>query len=147
MLTVRVATVLDEDEIFFLLLEMAKENSDHKVSVSKSIAAIREIIKIGGAAVVEDGKRIVGSVGVSPQSPWFSNEKFLGDSWFYVEPRKRGSRAAVMLKKAVQVFADRVGMDLVLAVFSTVAAERKSAFFARDMAFLGGAYRYKSKGI
>jgi len=140
MITVRAATVLDEDAIFFMLLDMAKENSKHRVSVSKSIATIRECITIGGCAVAEDNGKIIGSVGVSPQSPWYSNDKFLGDSWFYVVPEKRGSRAAILLKRAVQEFANRIGMDLVLAVFSITDAERKSKFFARDMKFLGGAY-------
>lgn len=142
-ISVRMATVHDEDAIFFMLLDMAKENSKHPVSVSKSIATIREVITVGGGAVAELDGEIIGSVGVSPQSPWYSNAIFLGDSWFYVRPEKRGSRAAIMLKNAVKEFADKVGLDLVLAVFSIVDAEQKSKFFARDMKHLGGAYVYE----
>ena len=137
------ATVEDEDDIFFMLLDMAAENSHHKVSVGKSILAIRNIILVSGAFVAVEDDKIIGSVGVSPQSPWYSNDKFLGDSWFYVEPERRGGRTAILLKNAVQNLADKTGLDLVLAVFSIVDAERKSKFFARDMKFLGGAYVYE----
>ena len=144
-ITVRMATVQDEDAIFFMLLDMAKENSKHPVSVSKSIATIQEVTAIGGGAVAELDGEIIGSVGVSLQSPWYSNAQFLGDSWFYVKPENRRSRAAILLKKAAHEFADNVGLDLVLAVFSIHDADRKSKFFARGMKHLGGAYVYEVK--
>ncbi len=139
-MNVRMAAPQDEDEIFFLLLGMAAENSRHPVCAQKALNTIREVVGKGGAAVaVEDGK-IIGSVGVGPKRAWFSNYTFLGDYWFYVTPDRRTSRAAIMLKKTAFEFAEKVGLDLVFAVFSIEDAERKSKFFARDMTFLGGAF-------
>lgn len=139
-MNVRMAVPQDEDDIFFLLLGMAKENSKHPVCAQKALSTIRDVISKGGAAVVVEDGEIIGSVGVGPKQTWFSNYIFLGDYWFYVTPDKRASRAAVMLKKTAFEFAEKVGLDLVFAVFSIENAERKSKFFARDMTFLGGAF-------
>lgn len=139
-LTVRAANKEDVDRIFFLLVEMAKENSKHKISVGKALEHISGVVTCGGCAVVENGNEIVGSVGVSIQSNWFSNDKFLGDSWFYVSPEYRNSRAAILLKRFIFGLADTARMNLVLAVVSTTDGERKSKFFARDMECLGGTF-------
>lgn len=142
---IRPALPIDEDEIFFLLVEMAAENSNHAVNVAKSILTIRDTIQQGGVFVAVLEGKIIGSAGVSPQSSWFSNAVFLGDSWFYVSPGSRGLRVAMLLKKKLIEYAERAKLDLVCAVFSTTDAERKGQFFARDMEFLGGAYTYKVK--
>jgi len=130
----------DEDAIFFLLLGMAEENTNHPVAVQKSLDKIREVIALGGAAVVEDEGEIIGSVGIGPKEAWFSTYRFLGDYWFYVRPDKRNSRAALLLKNTARDVARGVHLDLVFAVFSICDAERKSKFFARDMTYLGGSY-------
>lgn len=140
MVTVRIATPQDEDVILLLLLDMATENSKYPVSVQKTLNHIRHVIHTGCVAIAESGGEIIGSAGVHPQSPWHTNSTFLGDSWFYVKPTNRASRAAVMLKKTMFDFAQSVGMDLVLAVFSISDADRKTKFFAKDMKSVGGTF-------
>ena len=142
---VRFAKPEDENAIFFLLLDMAAENSPHKVSAQKALDHIRHVISVGAVAIAEQGGEIIGTAGVSLRSPWFSDEQFLGDSWFFVRSDKRSSRAALLLKKTMFKFADDVGRDLVFAVFSTEDPERKSKFFARDMKPLGGAFVKETK--
>ena len=137
---IRRAIPEDEDVIFFLLMGMAAENTKHPVNVQKTIGKIQEVLSNGYAAMAEIDGQVVGSLAVLQQEPWWSNARFLGDAWFYVRPEHRVSRAAVMLKKAAFDFADSVGMELVLAVFSIEDAERKSQFLAKGMTFLGGTY-------
>lgn len=139
-LTIRNARPEDEDRLFFMLLDMARENSKYPVAAQKALEHIRSIIATGGAALIEDDGELVGSAGVSLQSAWFSNKQFLGDSWFYVVPSHRSSRAAVMLKGALVEFADTLGLDLVLAVFSTNDPDRKTAFIGKGMKSMGGTF-------
>lgn len=140
-LSVRAATKDDVDTLFFMLVEMAKENSKHRVTVGKALEHINSVVACGGCAVVENEEReIVATAGISVQQSWFSDDKFLGDSWFYVRPDYRSTRAAFMLKKALFNFSDTAGLDLVLAVFSFVDGDRKSKFFAKSMKHLGGSY-------
>ena len=144
---VRPAGVNDVNAIFWLLMEMAKENTNREVSVAGTIDEIRRIIGINGCIVVEKDGIIVGSAAISPQSPWFTDEVFWGDSWFYVLPDHRASRAAIIMKKYLQGFAKHIGKDLVLAVHSTDNAERKNKFFARDMKLMGSSFVYEVEEI
>ena len=140
---VRSANLSDVNAIFWLLMVMAKENTTREVSVAGTVDEIRRIIGINGCIVVEKDDIIVGSAAISPQSPWFTDEVFWGDSWFYVLPDFRASRAASIMKKSLQAFAKHIGKDLVLAVHSTDNAERKNKFFARDGELMGSSFVYK----
>jgi|TARA_Y100000310_G_C20704273_1_gene833436 hypothetical protein len=141
---IRPATIEDTNEIFWLLMEMAEENTDREVSVAGTVDEIRRVTGLGGCIVaVNNNEKIVGSAGISPQSPWFTTDVFLGDSWFYVHPDHRISSAAAKMKKHLQQFAEHAGKDLVLAVHSTDNAERKNQFFARDMKLMGSSFVYE----
>jgi len=140
---IRPATIEDTNEIFWLLMDMATENTDREVSVAGAVDEIRRVTGLGGCIVAVEDDKIVGSAGISPQSPWFTNDIFLGDSWFYVHPDYRISTAAAKMKKSLQSFAKHAGKDLVLAVHSTDNAERKNKFFARDMELMGSSFVFK----
>jgi hypothetical protein len=140
---IRPATLEDTNDIFWLLMGMAKENTDREVSISGTVDEIRRITGLGGCIVAVKDDTIIGSAGISPQSPWFTEEVFLGDSWFYIHPDHRVSSAAAKMKKSLQTFARHAGKDLVLAVHSTDNAERKNKFFARDMELMGSTFVYK----
>jgi hypothetical protein len=142
---IRPATLEDTNDIFWLLMDMAKENTDREVSIAGTVDEIRRITGLGGCIVAVKDDTIIGSAGISPQSPWFTEDVFLGDSWFYIHPDHRVSSAAAKMKKSLQTFAKNAGKDLVLAVHSTDNAERKNKFFARDMALMGSTFVYKVK--
>ncbi len=142
---IRPALMTDVDELFFLLTLMQEENSDAPVDVAKAIAHIRGVVDLKGCFVAVKDQCLVGSVGVSPQAPWYSSRIFLGDSWFYVLPSERLSTAAARLKRRAFEFADQAGLDLVFAVVSTRDQDRKSRFFSRGMTPLGGAFIRKKE--
>ena len=64
---VRSANLSDVNAIFWLLMDMAKENTTREVSVAGTVDEIRRIIGINGCIVVEKDDIIVGSAAISPQ--------------------------------------------------------------------------------
>lgn len=140
---IRPATIQDEDAIFFLLLEMAEENSKEPISVEKALSHIRMVLTQGGCVVAVHGDKIVGSIGVCKHSAWFSKREHWGDSWYYVSKDYRKSRVAFKMKKAIETFAANTGHDLIFAIYSEVDAERKVKIFERDSGYkcLGGTYK------
>jgi len=91
--------------------------------------------------VAEQDGCLVGAMAGRPAEYWWSTERFVNEGVFFVSERARASRAAVLLLKAMQGYADDLGLPLVVGVTSGDEVERKDRFFAkRGMARIGGIY-------
>ena len=108
---IRRAGVLDISAIIALLIEMhnGTDVPASKIHSEKMVNKITETIHRGiGFVSLNDNNVIEGSIGGLVASDWWSDEKYLGDLWFYVTPEARKSNAAFELvrnfKKVGKVF-------------------------------------------
>lgn len=91
-------------------------------------------------AVDEDGK-MVGSIGLHEDSPWWSDAKYLGDGWLYVLPEHRANKVAARLLEAAKDFAQKRGLPLMVGVLNATDIEQKFAMMQkRGFAPVGGIF-------
>lgn len=95
----------------------------------------------GASFVAERDGVIVGATCGAPVHYWFSDERYVSEGYFYVVPEARPSRAAVLLLRALQGYADNLGIPLKIGVTSGNDLDRKDRFFERHgMTRIGGMY-------
>src|SRR5262249_21129644 len=89
---VRLANQADEYEIFGLLLMLHAENGLFSLNPEKVIAGIRWATERKGGVifVIEEGKRIVASLGMTIAQDWYSDDEYLLERWNFVHPDYRG---------------------------------------------------------
>jgi GNAT superfamily N-acetyltransferase len=124
-------------------MNMGAENTKLAVSESKVRAHVVRVTTAGGVLVARKDGVPVGTVGLGRQAPWYSDDTFVGDYWFYVLPEYRKSRAAASLKRAAIKLAHTAGLNLVLGVFSPVDTDRKNRFLARGGVSYGCSYMFE----
>lgn len=97
------ATAADEDQIFTLLLLLHSENGLFGLVEEKVRWGIRYATNRQGGIiwVVNEGARIVGSLGMLITTDWYSNDEYLLERWNYVHPRyRRSDYARKLLEQA-----------------------------------------------
>ena len=92
----------------------------------------------------EDGN-IVGSVGLEETDHWWSNENFLGDSWFYVLPKHReiadGEKPSDLLLKTAMTYAKEKNKPIVMGIYNITSIEKaEKLFFKNGFHKIGGTY-------
>jgi GNAT superfamily N-acetyltransferase len=91
---IRKASVLDISAITYMLNTMHKETELNVSTINtfKLVNKINEIIHTGIVLVAIQDNKLVGSIGGTTSSDWWSEEKHLSDLWFYVykDARKSG---------------------------------------------------------
>ena len=92
----------------------------------------------------EDGN-IVGSVGLEETDHWWSNENFLGDSWFYVLPKHReitdGEKPSNLLLKTAMAYAKEKNKPIVMGIYNITSIEKaEKLFFKNGFHKIGGTY-------
>lgn len=103
-LTYRQARPTDAVAIFTLLRRMHKESTTQlePIDETKAITVILQAIQRGIVFVAQDNmRRIVGSVAVVFDSPWWSEEETPNDLWWYVLPEYRQTGAGLALLRLV----------------------------------------------
>ena len=130
---IRRAVPEDISEIYKMLLDMHKrvEVPASPIGSHKLISVINTAIHKGIVLLAEVEGKIIGSLGGMPNSDWWSEEKHLGDLWFYVYPEKRNSRAAIKLVKTFINIGKEINMKVKLGHFYSGDMERKDKFFDR----------------
>jgi N-acetylglutamate synthase-like GNAT family acetyltransferase len=130
---IRRAVPEDISEIYKLLIDMYNrvEVPASPVSSHKLMNVINTAIHKGIVLIAEVEGKIIGSLGGMTNSDWWSEEKHLGDLWFYVYPDKRNSRAAIKLVKTFINIGKEINMKIKLGHFYSGDMERKDKFFDR----------------
>jgi GNAT superfamily N-acetyltransferase len=98
--------------------------------------AVAELVSNNGS------KEIIGLLTAQPMMLVFSREWFVQHDILYVRPRWRGSRAAILLIRALERWADEVGSKrVVLGVHTGLVTERTGRFYERlGYQHMGGNY-------
>ena len=131
---IRRAGVLDISAIIALLIEMhnGTDVPASKIHSEKMVNKITETIHRGiGFVSLNDNNVIEGSIGGLVASDWWSDEKYLGDLWFYVTPEARKSNAAFELVRNFKKVGKEAGVPVRLGHVFSKDLERKDKFFER----------------
>jgi GNAT superfamily N-acetyltransferase len=81
---------------------------------------------------LSDEGDVVGSVGLVPEQPWYSDDWQLADRWIFVHPQFRTLGHAAALVRAARSTADMVGLPLLVAHIGT-RAKGKTRLLAREL--------------
>src|SRR5215510_11312402 len=90
---VRLATPVDEREIYLLALMMHAEMGYFRLSPEKVLNGIREGTEHRGGLiyVIEQDHRIVAMLGLIIATDWYSDDEYLLERWNFVHPQYRKS--------------------------------------------------------
>ena len=140
----RRANVLDISGIIWLLSKMHEEGGKELSTANwtKVSYAILQSISSGVVWLAEKDSEIVGSIGGYATSDWYSDDKYLGDLWCYVEPNSRNSSAAKDLISKFRNDAKEANLFVKLGpVFNGKDTERKENFYSKlGLKRLGAVY-------
>jgi GNAT superfamily N-acetyltransferase len=106
----------------FLSEHFAKEHQMGSLSagtynIDKAIYTIIKAIECGVWVAEEDGK-IIGSIGLAENSPWYSDAVYLGDAWLYVLPEFRRTGVGKDLIAVAKTFAAEKDKPLILGIYN-----------------------------
>jgi GNAT superfamily N-acetyltransferase len=90
---VRLATKTDEGEIFGLLIMLHAENGLFSMNRDKVLAGIQWATERKGGIiyVIDEGPRVVATMGMTIATDWYSDDEYLLERWNYVHPDYRRS--------------------------------------------------------
>jgi GNAT superfamily N-acetyltransferase len=96
---VRLATKADEGEIFGLLIMLHAENGLFSMNRDKVLTGIQWATERKGGIiyVIDEGPRVVATLGMTIAQDWYSDDKYLLERWNFVHPEYRRSEYARML--------------------------------------------------
>lgn len=88
---VRLATPEDETQLFALLCLLHQEMAFFSLNPEKLIAGIRWATERKGGVifVIEEGAKIVATLGMTIASDWYSDDEYLLERWNFVHPNHR----------------------------------------------------------
>ena len=131
----RTAEPLKEDvvKIYDLLMDMHKNTglSLPKVHPPKVLQRIGHAISQGMVFLAERPSGLVGALGVCKDTPWWSQQEHLADTFFYVKEGERHGGVAVKLLKAAQKYASAQERPLFINLLTGKDLFRKEMFLAR----------------
>lgn len=152
---VRCAVEADEDQIFGLLCLLHAENGFFSMNPRKVREGIQLATKrLGGIIfVIEEGKRIVASLGMVMHSDWYTDDEILLERWNFVHPdyRKGTDYARTLVEQskwASERFTasarahSRPPVPFVCGIMSLERAEAKVRLYARHMVCVGAFFVY-----
>ena len=131
-MSLRQATIFDCSYICAMLYRMHEESEFDldKINAKKLSETVLGIINNGVVFVaIDEDERIIGSVGGSFFFEWWSDEKILGDLWFYVYKSNRSSTAAIdLIRRFIKA---GNGVKMKLGHIYSGDLERKDKFYER----------------
>jgi len=99
------------------------------------------LVVVGVVRDIEEAEHIVASIAVAPQQPWWSDDWFMHDRWFFVNQGYRSMNIARALVSLARSYAKSCEMPLLLMDISGVDVARKPALYRRlGMTLIGGNY-------
>lgn len=96
----------------------------------KSVEYIDRCVMEAAWLAEEDGEP-VGSIAVVETSPWYGDQRYYADGFFYVRSDKRASTVAVDLLNAAKAYAKERNKPLIVGLFNMDNIERKAVFLKR----------------
>ena len=128
---IRRAVPDDIPEVYKLLIAMHDgfEVPRSPVSEGKILHMIKHMIDKGIVLLAEDKGKILGTQAGNFSSDWWSEEKFLADTWFFVHPDARKSRAAIKLVKCFIKIGKELKVKVKLGHVYSGDLDRKDKFF------------------
>jgi GNAT superfamily N-acetyltransferase len=146
---VRLAEKKDEGEIFGLLVMLHAENALFSMNRDKVIRGIQYATERQGGIifVVDEGPRVVATLGMSIVSDWYSDDEYLLERWNYVHPDYRRSEYGRMLLEQSKWAHDWFAREGALLPFmcginSFHRTESKIRLYARHMPCIGAYFMY-----
>jgi N-acetylglutamate synthase-like GNAT family acetyltransferase len=133
-MNIRRATPLDISAILALLGEMHQntEVPTSPINSERLVNKVSEAIHRGIVFVAMDDENLIrASIGGIAGSDWWSDQRHLGDLWFYVTPASRKSDAAYKLIKSFITAGKEAKIPVRLGHIFSGDLERKDKFFAR----------------
>ena len=130
---IRQATVADISALAIMLDTMHKETEIKvpKINTLKLINKINELVHSGLVLVSIKDNKIQGSIAGQMCADWWSEEKYIGDAWFYVFKNERKTDVAKKLIQAYIKTAKDAKIKIRLGHIFSGDLERKDNFFKR----------------
>ena len=130
---IRKASVLDISAITYMLNTMHKETELNVSTINtfKMVDKINEIIHTGIVLVAIQDNKLVGSIGGTTSSDWWSEEKHLSDLWFYVYKDARKSDIAKNLITDFIKIGKEAKLKIRLGHIFSGDVDRKDKFYER----------------
>ena len=130
---IRQATVADISALAIMLDTMHKETEIKvpKINTLKLINKINDLVHSGLVLVSIKDNKIQGSIAGQMCSDWWSEEKYIGDAWFYVFKNERKTDVAKKLIQAYIKTAKDAKIKIRLGHIFSGDLERKDNFFKR----------------
>jgi hypothetical protein len=141
---VRFATPVDEDQIFALLMLLHSENGMFGVNDDKVREGIRWGTRRKGGLiwVIDEGSRVVATMGMLIVSDWYSDDEYLLERWNFVHPKYRKSNYARMLIEQAKWTSNLLKLPVQVGINSFDRTEGKVRLYARHMACVGAFFMY-----
>jgi GNAT superfamily N-acetyltransferase len=146
---VRLAQKKDEGEILALLCLLHAENGMFTMNRDKVIKGIQYATERQGGIiwVIDDGPRVVATLGMIIAQDWYSDDRYLLERWNYVHPDYRktdyGRKLLEQGKWAHEWFkAGGELMPFLCGINSFLRTEAKIRMYARHMCCIGGYFMY-----
>ena len=107
-------------ETLKLLIVFREEFSNiyPEADIAKVAITMEEHFKNGFISNAYFNNKIVGTIGATASEWWFSNDKFLSETWFYVLPKHRNFKVARGLLKKMKDYAKNKDLTVQLPVSS-----------------------------
>ncbi|CAB4187792.1 NAT_SF domain containing protein [uncultured Caudovirales phage] len=139
----RVAEPSDFQAVCVLLRLMHAEVGVLAVDEQKAQETVRAIIESRQCLVCEQDGQIIASLGLKFGEPfWYSSDKGLVDTWFFIHPDHRGSNCAQDLILTAKRMARIADVPLWVGVSSVKKTVRKMLFLEKYMVPFGGIFYY-----
>jgi hypothetical protein len=146
---VRLANKADEGEIFGLLLMLHAENGMFGMNRDKVLLGIQHATERKGGVifVIDEGPRVVASLGMTIATDWYSDDEYLCERWNYVHPEYRKSDYARKLleqgKWSHEWFkAQGALLPFLCGINSNHRTEAKIRMYARHFPCIGAFFMY-----
>lgn len=146
---IRFATPSDEDDIFHLLMLLHQENGAFTVNHAKVRFGIRHATqRQGGMIFVNEGPKVVASLGLIIAQDWYSDDEYLSERWNFVHPdHRRGTDYARRLIEQAKWVTDWFKahgkiLPLHIGIVSCDRTEAKIRLYARHMPCAGAFFIY-----
>tara|TARA_R110000796_G_scaffold168355_1_gene285310 strand:- start:180 stop:614 length:435 start_codon:yes stop_codon:yes gene_type:complete len=130
---IRKATVLDISSIIYMLDTMHKETEINVSTINsfKLVNKVNEILHTGIVLVAIENNKLLGSIGGTISTDWWSEEKHLSDLWFYVYKEARKSNIAKNLIVDFIKIGKEAKMKIRLGHIFSGDVDRKDKFYER----------------
>ena len=130
---IRRATVIDISALALMLDQMHKETEIEvpKINTLKLINKINDLVHNGLVFVCVKDNKIQGSIAGQICQDWWSEDKYIADTWFYVFKEQRKSNVAKKLLQTYIKTAKDVKLKIRLGHIFSGDLNRKDKFFER----------------